>query len=70
MVYRLVGAKPLSEPNAGILLIEHLRTNFSEISNIFIQENAFQSVVCEMAAILSQLNVLTFWWWDPNIPKE
>ena len=43
--------------NAGILLIGPLGTNFSEIlnrnSNIFIQENAFENVVCETAAILS-----------------
>ena len=42
--------------NAGILLIRPLGTNFSEYfcrnSNIFIQENAFESVVCEKAAIL------------------
>ena len=40
--------------NAEILLIEALRTNFSEIliGNIFIRENAFENVVCEMAAIL------------------
>ena len=42
--------------NAGILLIGPLWTSFSEIfdknSNIFIQEDAFESVVCEMAAIL------------------
>ena len=42
--------------NAGILLIGTLGTNFSEIlirnSNIFIQENGFESVVCEMASIL------------------
>ena len=44
-------------PNAGILLIGPLGTNFSEIyrnSNIFIQENVFESVFCEIA-ILSQL---------------
>ena len=47
--------------NAGILLIGPLGTNFSEIfaeittfSFIFVQENVFESVVCEMAAILSQ----------------
>ena len=43
--------------NAGILLIEPLGTNFSEIlvknSYIFIQENAFEKVLCIMAAILS-----------------
>ena len=31
MACRLVGAKPLSEPNAGILSIRTLGTNFSEI---------------------------------------
>ena len=41
--------------NAAILLIETLRTIFSEIWNeihaIFIQENAFENVVCKMAVI-------------------
>ena len=44
--------------NAGILLIRPLGTNFSENfnpnSNIFIQVNAFENVVCEKAAILSR----------------
>ena len=39
----------------GILLIGPMGTNFSEIligiPNIFIQENAFENVVCEMASI-------------------
>ena len=45
--------------NAGILLIgtlalrNKLQWNFNRNSNIFIQENAFESVVCETAAILS-----------------
>ena len=41
--------------NAGILLIGPLGTNwkFNRNSNIFIHENAIESVVCEMAAILS-----------------
>ena len=38
--------------NAGILLIGPIGTNFSEI--LIIQENAFESVVCETAAILSR----------------
>ena len=43
------------ETNDGILLIGSLGRNFSEISiEISIQENAFESVVCEMAAILSR----------------
>ena len=44
--------------NAGILLIRPLGTNLWNInrnSYIFIQENAFQKVVWEMAAILSRL---------------
>ena len=44
--------------NAGILLIGLLGTNFSEIfnrsSNIFFQENAFENVVWNIAAILSR----------------
>ena len=46
----------------GILLIGPLGTNFSEIligiQYIFIQENAFENVVCEMASICLGLNVL------------
>ena len=45
--------------NAGILLIGTLGTNFSEILiRIFIQENAFENGVCEMASICLGLNVL------------
>ena len=43
--------------NAGILLIGPLGTNFGEISieiQTFIQENAFESVVCKKVAILSR----------------
>ena len=40
--------------NTGILLIGPLGTNFNRNSNIFIQENAFENVVCEMASILSR----------------
>ena len=45
--------------NDGILLIGPLGISFSEIlieihSNILIQENAFENVVCEIAAILSR----------------
>ena len=32
-----------------------LQRKFNRNSNIFIQENAFESIVCEMAAILSVL---------------
>ena len=44
--------------NAGILLIEPLGTNFSEIligiQTFSFYENAHENVVCEMASILSQ----------------
>ena len=41
--------------NAGLVLIGPFGTNFSEIQiKIFIKQNAFESVVCEMAAILSR----------------
>ena len=47
--------------NAGILLIRPLGTNFGEFFiqnyNIFIHENTFEIVVCEMAAILSRLSL-------------
>ena len=49
--------------SAGVLVIRSLGTNFSELlsknSYIYIQRNAFENVVCEMAAILClRLNVL------------
>ena len=44
--------------NDGLLLIEPLGTklqwNFNQNSNIFIQENALEHVVCEIASILSR----------------
>ena len=41
--------------NAGILLIGPWGTQkFNRYSNIFIQQNAFENVVCEMASILSR----------------
>ena len=61
--------------SAGILLVWTLRTklmwNSNRNSYIFIQENAFENIVCEMSAILSRpqyVNVLilsdayTFQW--------
>ena len=49
--------------NAKILLIGPLGTNISENSNIFIQENAFANVVCEMAAIWLQCVNYRIWMW-------
>ena len=49
--------------NAGILPIRSQGTYFNEISikiqNIFIQENTFENVFCQMATIFPGLNVLT-----------
>ena len=46
--------------HAGIFFVQTLGRNFSESyifkSYIFIQENAFENVVCEMVAILSRPN--------------
>ena len=50
---RLEGAKLLSEP-----MLEYynkLQWNLKRSKCIFVQENAFQNVVCEMATILSPL---------------
>ena len=48
--------------NAAILLIRHMGTNLSEILikklHIFIHEIAFENVISEMSAILSQLQCL------------
>ena len=58
MACRLIGAKPLSEQMLDYLnwtLRNKLQWNLNRNFNIFIQENAFESVVCETAAILSRL---------------
>ena len=49
--------------NVGILLTRTWGTNFSEISYIFIQENAFENVVWKMAAILSRPQCVKCWGW-------
>ena len=51
MACRLNAAKPLSEP---VLLME-----FYLKLNTFIQENTFEHIVCEMAAILSRGKEIT-----------
>ena len=56
MACRMAGAKPLSKR-----MLENwnkLQCNFSKNSCIFIQENAFENVVWEMAFIFLGLNVL------------
>ena len=50
--------QPIIWTNDGILLIRNLGTNLKRNWYIYIQENAFENVDCEMAAILSRLGVL------------
>ena len=57
MAWRLYGAKPLSESMLAYCQShpkQHVQWNFIWHLNIFIQENAFEHVVCEMVAILSR----------------
>ena len=58
MACRLDDAKPLSEPMQENCELNHPRWNINRNSNIFIQENALEKVVCEMASICLGLNVL------------
>ena len=54
MACRLVGAKPLSESVLEYCLLDICEQNFNLNSNVFIQENAFENIVCKMSAILSR----------------
>ena len=58
MACRLFGAKPLSEPMLGFCQLDPKEQNFGEIliknTKLFINENASENIVCEMAAILSR----------------
>ena len=60
--------------NAGILLIgplEQIAMKFYQYSNISIQENVFENVVCEMASILSRPQYVNSWNPGPiHIDKE
>ena len=55
MASRLIGVKPLSEPVlffADWTIGNKFQWDLNNNSNPFIQENAFENVFCEMAAIL------------------
>ena len=57
MACRLIGAKPLSETMLDIvnwILADIFQWKFNQNTIIFIDENARQNVVCEMASILSR----------------
>ena len=53
MACRLEGAKPLSKPVLEYCEVNPWEQTFNQISKIFIQENAFENIVCKTAAILS-----------------
>ena len=63
MACRLFHAKPLSEPMLKCCYLDLLGTdfqwNFKPNSCFFIRQNAFEIVICDMAAICVGLNVLT-----------
>ena len=65
MVCRPVGAKPLSKPQCWNIVNWTLgnkhQWHFNRNLNIFIQENAFEYVVCEMVSICLGLSVLIRW---------
>ena len=56
MARRLSGAKPLSEPMMTYCQLDPKEriSNIIWNSKVFIQENAFKNIVCEMAAMLSR----------------
>ena len=70
MTCRLDDAKPSSEPMLTYCQLDSIfQWNFICNSNIFIQENAFKHVVCEMAAILLRgrwVNGLSPFWCQPG----
>ena len=54
---RLVGTKPISEPMLGYCLFDpwnKFQWNYNQNRHISIQDNAFENVVCKMAATLSR----------------
>ena len=62
MACRLFGAKLLLEPCWLIgnwTLMNKFQWNSNQNTNLFIHQNAFKNVVCEMAAILSRGNKLS-----------
>ena len=63
MACPLAGAKPLSEPMMEYCQSYPLEQNlvkYNQHSYIFIHENVFEYVVCEMSAILSQPQYVNF----------
>ena len=56
MACRLFGTKPLPEPMLTYCQLdpeEQIAVKFYQNTKLFIEKNAFENVVCEMAAIFS-----------------
>ena len=55
---RIFGAKPLSKPMLGYSQLDPSGQTWNSNSNtwFFVNENAFEDVVCEMAAILTRVS--------------
>ena len=49
MACHLDGSKPLSEPMLEYWWLDPREQNFNQNPNIFIEENTFENVVCEMS---------------------
>ena len=80
MACRLFGAKPLSKPMLGYCQLDPQEQSSVKLyanTKHFIHENASETIVCEMAAILSRgrwVKVLCEmkrkkWLWDIDVPK-
>ena len=57
MACRLTGAKPLFKPMLGYCQMdtyEQIQWKFNQNIKLFVHENAFESIVCEIVAILSR----------------
>ena len=72
MACLLFSTKPLSETILAIWTMRNkLQWNFNNNSHIFIQENAFENVICEMASIFSRPQCVKFvmmiWLFSPII---
>ena len=56
MACRLFGAKPISKPTVvffvNCTIRNKLQWNFNQNTKLFIHENAYENIVCEMAPIL------------------
>ena len=58
MACLLDGAKPVSEPVLELYPWDKTQYNFNRNLNIFIQENAFENIVCLMSSLCLSHNVL------------